>query len=382
MADPRFAIVVTTIGTGEFLDTYAAKLGEEGQLDRATMIVIIDRKTPAAIHDAIARARAAGLDIRCPDLAEQDAWLARLGAIHGFIPWNSDARRNIGYLMAYESGADVIVGIDDDNLCELPGPWLGDHAVVAAPAAEHRVTRSASGWYNPCALLETDPAIVHPRGYPYARRNEQPALVEQALHGRIDVNAGLWLGAPDIDAFSHLAAPVEARSLRGGSVILDPGSWAPVNTQNTAIRREAMGAWWFARMGVSINGLRIERFGDIWSGYFLIACARHLGGLVRFGTPLVMHRRNSHDIGRDALHELPGIWLTEDIVAWLHEHKLSGSDYVETYRALADGLDAFAGARPGPFWTASALDFIGSTTGGMRAWADAIRTIDGRPAGS
>jgi len=29
--------------------------------------------------------------------------------------WNSDYRRNIGYLQAYASGADIIISIDDDN---------------------------------------------------------------------------------------------------------------------------------------------------------------------------------------------------------------------------------------------------------------------------
>jgi hypothetical protein len=377
MAEPRFAIVVTTIGNGGFLDIYAAKLAEEGLLDRTTMIVIPDRKTPSGLRDAVARARAAGLDTRCPDLDEQDAWIDRLGAIRDFIPWDSDARRNIGFLMAYAQGADAIVGIDDDNLCDLPGPWLAEHAIVAKAAAAHDTTRSDSGWYNPCQLLDTVPAGIYPRGYPYAQRGASPGLTTETLHGRIDVNAGLWLGVPDIDAFTHLASPVEARALRGAQVVLHPDSWAPVNTQNTAIRRGAMAAWWFARMGATVNTLRIERFGDILSGYFLIACARHLGGLVRFGTPLVSHRRNPHDLARDALHELPGIWMMEDILAWLQEHRLSGATYAEAYLALADGLEALARGRPSAFWTASAADFLTATASGMRAWTHAIRTLDG-----
>jgi hypothetical protein len=377
MAEPRFAIVVTTIGAGEFLDIYARKLSEEGLLDRATMIVIPDRKTPPTLFEAVARARAAGFEVRCPNLAEQQAYLARLGAIGEFIPWDSDARRNIGFLLAYESGAEVIVAIDDDNLCELPGPWLGEHAVAAAPAAPHIVTRSASGWYNPCGLLETDRTEVYPRGYPYAQRDSRPALEEQTLHARIHVNAGLWLGTPDIDAFTHLEGPAEARALRGPSVTLHPDTWAPINTQNSAIRREAMPAWWFAGMGQPINGLRIERFGDILSGYFLIACARQMRGLVRFGTPPVMHRRNAHDIGRDALRELPGIWLLEDLLPWLQSLRLNGQDYAGAYLHLAEALDDFAASRPSAFWTPSALAFVAETTQGMRAWIEAIRAIDG-----
>ena len=139
-----------------------------------------------------------------------------------------------------------------------------------------------------------------------------------------------------------------------------------------------MAAWWFVGMGHRINTLAIQRFGDILSGYFLIACTRQVGGLVRFGTPPVMHRRNAHDIGKDALGELPGLWLMEDIAPWLHELSLSGRDYSEAYLALADALDEFAAGRPSAFWTDSARGFIGATTRGMRDWTQAIRTIDGR----
>ena len=377
MADPRFAIVVTTIGRGEFLEVYAAKLAEEGLLERTTLIVIPDHKTPRELADAVASARRSGLAIEFPDFAAQEAYLARLGSIGDWIPANSDARRNIGFLMAYELASEVIVGIDDDNLCELPGPWLAEHGIAGAPAAAHAVTASASGWYNPCALIETSPAGIYPRGFPYAQRSDTPpSLARREVHGRIDVNAGLWLGAPDVDAFTHLAGGVEAHALLG-SVVLDPNTWAPVNTQNTAIRREAMAAWWFVRMGDRINGLSVQRYGDILSGYFLVACARQAGGLVRFGTPAAMHRRNAHDHGTDALGELAGIWLTEDILPWLHELRLSGADYRECYRALADALDEFSGRRRGAFWTASALAFISATTSGMRDWAEAIRIIDG-----
>lgn len=376
MAEPSYAIVVTTIGAGAFLPVYARKTAEEGLLDRTTLIVIPDRKTPAALGDAVAAARRMGLRVDCPDLAEQEARLARFGAIGEAIPWNSDARRNIGFLIAYESGADAIIAIDDDNLCELPGPWLAEHGVVTLPGGPQTVSASASGWYNPCDLLEIERPGVYPRGYPYAARGAQPALAVHEMHGRVDINAGLWLGAPDVDAFTHLAGPAGASALRG-SAVLHPDSWAPVNTQNTAVRREAMGAWWYVLMGETINTLPIQRFGDILSGYFLTACARQVGGLVRFGTPPVMHRRNHHDIGRDALGELPGIWMLEDMLPWLHALQLSGGDYVEAYDALADALDGFADGRPSAFWTDSARGFIAATTRRMRAWTDAIRSIDG-----
>lgn len=38
-------------------------------------------------------------------------------------------------------------------------------------------------------------------------------------------------------------------------------------------------------MGYRHNGQVIDRYADIFSGYFVQACAKHLGHAVRFGTP-------------------------------------------------------------------------------------------------
>jgi len=379
MAEPTFAVVVTTIHDGAFLDVYAKKLAEEGLLDRATMVVIPDRKTPPTLTDAVARARRAGLAVDCPDLDAQDAFLRSLGRVHDIIPWDSETRRNVGSLLAYASGADVIVAIDDDNLCELPGPWLGEHAVVAGPPSPADLVGSPTGWLNPCGLLALSRSPVYPRGYPFAQRGaDAPWETRHTDRVRIDVNAGLWLDDPDIDAFTRLAGPVTSNAVQGESIVLDPATWSPINTQNTAVRRAALPAWWCVRMGDAIDGLRIERFGDILGGYLLLACARAAGGHVRFGTPPVMHRRNVHDIGRDALLELPGVWLVESLAPWLRAVTLEATGYDEAYPELADALDGWAETARGPAWTTSARAFTHGVADGMRAWAEAFRVLDGR----
>ena len=56
-------------------------------------------------------------------------------------------------------------------------------------------------------------------------------------------------------------------------------------------------------MGYEIGGIAIDRYGDIFSGYFVQACARHLGGAIRVGTPVAEHRRNAHSYLQDATRE-------------------------------------------------------------------------------
>ncbi|MFE2024831.1 hypothetical protein ACFW9V_06705, partial [Streptomyces hygroscopicus] len=49
-------IVMTTIGSGSFLDHFADALAEEG----ARLVVIPDRKTPSTFYEACERARGRG----------------------------------------------------------------------------------------------------------------------------------------------------------------------------------------------------------------------------------------------------------------------------------------------------------------------------------
>src|ERR1700753_3769985 len=56
-----------------------------------------------------------GMSVICPTLEEQDCFLRKLGLPAEFIPYDSDNRRNIGYLIALEGDCDFVISIDDDN---------------------------------------------------------------------------------------------------------------------------------------------------------------------------------------------------------------------------------------------------------------------------
>ena len=77
------------------------------------------------------------------------------------------------------------------------------------------------------------------------------------------------------------------------------------------------------------------------------------------------HRRNTHNYLRDATMEWGAILVLEEVLPWLRELKLSGSDWQETYRCLSDELAAFAsrtnGAAPG---------FLQETSADMKTWLD------------
>lgn len=376
----KACVVLTTISDPVVLEAYYRNFERFGRLDQVEVIVIPDRKTPATAADRCAQLTRRGLRTLCPGLDEQEEYLSRIGLPAEFVPFNSDNRRNVGYLMAFESGCDFVISLDDDNYARDDEDVFEAHSVVTAPAAAHPVVESSSGFYNICGLLamEGDKRDVFPRGYPFFARHVESTVATNTAHAATPVNAGLWLLDPDVEALTWLVLNPHALSWRGQSVILGRNTWSPVNTQNTSLRREALPAYYFLRMGYPIGGTAIDRYGDIFSGYFIQACAKQLGGLVRVGTPVAEHRRNTHNYMKDAIMEWGAILVLEELLPWLRERKLSGSTWADAYRSLSAGLEELAGQWQGPAWKEHATGYLRRIASDMNHWADACDTLDGK----
>jgi hypothetical protein len=322
--DVRAAIVLTSIhDCTHLLNGYLANLEKYGH--EANIILIPDRKTTSFRPPSC---------VICPGTREQVQVLEHLNFPMEEIPWNSDNRRNVGYLMALADGAEMIVSIDDDNYCPEDEDFIGEHE--SALFWEHQMSVSVEGgWYNNCNLLRprTTPGI-YPRGFPYYARTESKSYFPKQDTAIPKVNAGMWIGDPDLDAITWLSRPYHSKSALG-SVCLAPDTWCPINSQNTAVTREMMAAYWFVRMDPPM-----DRFGDIFQGYFALKVAKHLGWTARFGTPFVRHIRNSHVYMKDIQKEIGPILLIEELLPKLIEHKLTGSTVVEAYLSLADFIAA------------------------------------------
>lgn len=345
-------------------------------LDGVQLFVIPDRKTPQALYEKCARIRRAGVNVHCPSLEEQETYLSKLG-IPRLVAYDSDHRRNVGFLMALESDAEYLISIDDDNLCIDGKEFLQQHGVVCDEENDFDSLESSNGWFNLCGLMQVDPPNVYPRGFPYRFRGKEALYSQKKERVKVHLNAGLWLQDPDLDAVTWLANPAKAVSFRGPSIVLAQNTWSPVNTQNTAVHRDAVVAFYFIRMDHRVIGMRMDRWGDIFSGYFCQACLRHLGYRVRVGTPVVNHVRNHHDYLLDLKSELPCILMVEELVECLREMRLQGSSYQETYLCLADELEVTTNKLNGVFRDQSARQFIRDTTSDMRGWIKAVQTLLG-----
>ena len=372
----KAAVVVTTIGDPVLLDGYFENFRANGRLAQARVIVIPDRRTPKAAYERCALVAKKGLSVICPTLEEQDCFLRKLGLPADFIPYDSDNRRNIGYLIALEDDCDFVISIDDDNFAPARGDYFGEHAVVCCETRDFRIIEASGGWFNVCSLLNMEPeAEVYPRGFPYFARREKVTISSRVASAEVRINGGLWTQHPDLDAMSWLSNPVKANAFRGTSFVLDRATWAPINSQNTAVHRSVIPSYYFLRMGATVAGMKIDRYGDIFSGYFSQACARALGNSVRVGSPIATHARNSHHYLRDATQEMACICVLEDLLPWLHEAKPQGEDHAELYCSLADQLESAVEKFGGFIWTDETRAFFRQTAGMMRKWVEACRTI-------
>ena len=149
----------------------------------------------------------------------------------------------------------------------------------------------------------------------------------------------------------------------------------PINTQNTALSREAMAAYYYIRMGVPLGGMRLDRFGDIFSGYFVQICSSAVGDRIRIGSPIAEHRRNVHNLLVDLYNELAGIMILEDMADFLINIQLPSDSYINAYRKLASKLIDFSTEQTGFIWTEETKSFFEDMSKCMAIWVDVVASL-------
>jgi len=363
----EIALVITTIGSGKILELICKSSAQSDIMDKTTLIVIPDRKTPRGLFDRCKEIRNYGFKILYPIIAEQDDFLKKVGFAPKLIPYDSDNRRNVGYLMALDCGSEITISLDDDN---YPIQSLEDHLIVGDEIS-WPVLFSDTQWINICDLLRMNKDHkVYPRGFPYYKRHQSYEVNIRFGTGRVGLNLGLWVGDPDFDALTWLSVPTKSTSFKGNSFLLGRQMLTPINSQNTAVHRDVMPSYYQVRMGAGIG-----RFDDIFGGYFCQKCIKHMGDRIRIGTPIVNHRRNSHNYLKDLKGELKGILIMEELLPWLEEVELTGSTYAETYVCLADMLDIQMLRFKGSIWTREIKQYFNEVTFLMREWVKVCQRI-------
>ncbi len=368
----KTTIVTTTINVPVALEKYSQNARFYGHSD-LSFVVIGDKKTPAetrAFCDGIA---ARHFPCSYLDVEDQRNYLERYPTLWNHLPFNSIQRRNIGFLKAWEDGAQAVITIDDDNLM-MNQDFVRLHGIVnqtvAIPAFE-----TTSGWFNVCSLLEdANRTPFYHRGFPRKERwtESQTFTSVSTITRRVAVNAGLWLDDPDIDAVTRMEHPICVRGMRASApsrFALQPGTWSPFNSQNTAVMRNVLPAYFLSPY--------LGRYDDIWSSYIVVRIAEHLGDIIAYGEPLLRQKRNEHNLWHDLDSERFGMLLTDEFCAALRSIELNGGSYHECFGEIVQALGH--AWQPGIKWTDAMRASRDRLLEGMAIWHAVFDTMTHPP---
>jgi hypothetical protein len=208
-------------------------------------------------------------------------------ALSDAIGWNCIQRRNLGCLIAYDMGADIIALVDDDN---IPFPSWGTDLIVG--------TETEVNWFA-TDLPAFDPVgatnhghLWH-RGYPLQLVPQRDYSDRTSRQVHVDVQADFWNGDPDIDAVCRMEHRPDCNFERS-RFPLASNRMAPFDSQNTFLSRSVLPDYFlFPFCG---------RMDDIWAAYYVQAKGRQ----VVFNAASVVQVRNEHDLVRDMRAEYLG----------------------------------------------------------------------------
>lgn len=332
-------LVLTTINTPIVAEKFYQNFKKFGHLKETGLIIIGDTKSPVKKSlSVINKLNKKGFDVEYFDVKRQKDWLKKFPKFSKIIPYNSDNRRNIGFLIALEKTPELLISIDDDNFPQNSSDFLKGHT-IAGKTQELNIIRSNSGWFNVCDLLENNTkTTIYPRGFPYNKRNLIGKTTKTKKKVKIGMNIGLWLNDPDIDAITRINNDVKITKYNSKQIGLELGTFTPINTQNTAIIPYLLPAYYFVIMGERIDGLTIDRYGDIWSGLFVKKVMDHLGYYVSIGEPIAIHIRNRHVLFDDLKQELMAIIYTDLLSEIVMNINLRGKSPIDAYDSLTDQL--------------------------------------------
>lgn len=210
------------------------------------------------------------------------------------LPYNTYARKMLGYQYAIKQGASVIAETDDDN---TPYSYWGFPEEDSFPYCVLDV-----GFVNIYSMFTSQ--HIWPRGLPFhAIKN-----VGKGKHKFIESRVGVWQGLvnvdPDVDAIYRLIDGAPCVFKDKVPVVLEKNVVSPFNSQNTLFTKKMFPLLY---LPVTVN----QRFADILRGYVAQPIMWNAGYLLGFTKATVMQKRNKHDLMLDFIDEIPCYTLSE-----------------------------------------------------------------------
>jgi hypothetical protein len=222
--------------------------------------------------------------------------------ISDLIGWNCIQRRNIGFLEAYNLGAEIIATVDDDN---IPYDFWGKEIYVNKDIYIDLYTTSNSV-FDPLSVTEYN--YLWHRGFPIQLLDKKNNVKYKGKFKiKVLIQADLWDGDPDIDAIARIVYRPEVKFKKIKKPFAS-NKISPFNSQNTFLSRSVIPYY------ACLPG--IGRMDDIWGSYIL---QKYFPNSVIYNKPSVYQKRNMHNLAKDLEKELLGYKYTFDLIKKLNQ---------------------------------------------------------------
>lgn len=206
------------------------------------------------------------------------------------LPERHYARKNIGYLLAVQAGAEIIVESDDDNY-PCADFWHLREEMVDVNLYQN------SSWINVYKLFTE--SHCWPRGFSLAHIQKDLPKIAATQHCRCPIQQGLADENPDVDAIFRLINPLPLSFDASPDVAIGRGSWCPFNSQNTTWFKDAFPLMYLP----SFCSFRMT---DIWRSFVVQRICWENDWNILFTHPTVWQIRNEHNLMGDFADEIPG----------------------------------------------------------------------------
>ncbi|MFM7015485.1 MAG: STELLO glycosyltransferase family protein [Bacteroidota bacterium] len=208
------------------------------------------------------------------------------------LPVKHYSRKNIGYLLAIQQGAETIIESDDDNI-PLENFWNKRERYQTGD----KITNQ--GWINIFNHFSTE--HIWPRGYPIELVQAESENIPSIETGNYDcpIQIGLVQKNPDVDAIYRMTCKLPVYFEDGKKVSVGNGTWSPFNSQNTVWYKDAFPLMYLP----SYCSFRMT---DIWRSFIAQRIAWENDWNICFHSPSVIHERNEAILLNDFNLEVPG----------------------------------------------------------------------------
>ena len=248
-----------------------------------TFVIIGDTKTP---HEEYRKLEIKYNNVLYLAPENQEFLYPELSEIIG---WKTIQRRNIGFVYAYQRGADVVATVDDDN---IPYDNWGDNIMVGQEMVVDLYENISCRYCD--AISTTEHKDLWHRGFPieYLQVKNNIEYKGQTTITPL-VQAEFWDGDPDIDAICRLSKKPIVKFNKFEPFTTN--QLTPFNSQNTFLHRSVLKNYSvFPYTG---------RMDDIWGAYVM---QHYHPNSVIFTRASVYQARNPQDLVKNLENEVIG----------------------------------------------------------------------------